>query len=294
MIRYTIADLEKLSGIKAHTIRIWEQRYNALKPMRTPGNTRYYDAQQLQRLLNVVSLSETGKKISELFALTEGEIRILLDEQIKITQADNAQFEYSISQMVVAGLSYHEVEFEKQFSACIVRYGMKCTYLHVIQPMLVRIGLLWGKDELCPSQEHFLSNLIRQKILSSIDGLAYPRDKTRNWLLFLPEGEYHEIGLMFSNYIIRSAGHKTVYLGGNVPLSSVTSAISDVGPTDLLFFFIRNRPVEEAQNYVKEIHKYSNQTAIHLAGNKKLIEQLTMEGNIDWIQSAHELERFLI
>ena len=294
MTRYTIADLEKLSGIKAHTIRIWEQRYDALKPMRSPGNTRYYDDNQLRKLLNVVSLSEKGKKVSELFSMSEGEIKLLLEQRIENSKAANSQFEYFISQMLIAGLSYSEAEFEKQFSACLVRYGMKNTYLNIIQPMLVRIGLIWGKDDLCPSQEHFLSNLIRQKILSSIDGLSYPSNDKKVWLLYLPNGEYHEIGLMFSNYIIRSAGQKTIYLGSNVPFNSILSTIHDTNPTDLFFFFIRNRAVEETQDYLKELGKRSKNIVIHLAGNKKLIEQLKLEKKMNWIQSVDELEKQLL
>ena len=294
MNRYTISDLEKLSGIKAHTIRIWEQRYDALKPMRSPGNTRYYDDRQLRKLLNVVSLSENGKKISELFSMSELEIKLLLEQQIENSKSANSQFEYFISQMLIAGLNYNEAEFEKQFSACLVRYGMNNTYLNIIQPMLFRIGLIWGKDDLCPSQEHFLSNIIRQKILSSIDGLSYPSNDKKNWLLYLPEGEYHEIGLMFSNYIIRSAGQKTIYLGSNVPFNSILSTVHDTNPTDLFFFFIKNRAVEEASDYLKELRKHSKNSTIHFAGNKKLIEQLKLGKNMNWIQSAEELEKQLL
>src|SRR5689334_21925017 len=113
MHSYTIADLEQLSGIKAHTIRIWEQRYNALKPKRSPGNTRYYDDKQLRKLLNIVSLSATGKKISELFSLPESTLKTLLQEQIEQTKSPDTQFEYFISQMIVAGLNYDEENFEK-------------------------------------------------------------------------------------------------------------------------------------------------------------------------------------
>ncbi|HNS12499.1 MAG TPA: MerR family transcriptional regulator [Bacteroidia bacterium] len=293
MNRYSISDLETISGIKAHTIRIWEQRYDALKPMRSPGNTRYYDDQQLRKLLNIVSLSDTGKKISELFSLSDEQIKILLEEQIENLKAANIQYEYFISQMLISGLSYNEAEFEKQFSACILRYGLKNTYLKIIHPMLVRIGLVWGKDDLCPSQEHFLSNLIRQKIISSIDGLPYPTNDKKNWLLFLPNEEYHEIGLIYSNYLIRAAGQKTVYLGSNVPFDSVLSTIHDITPTDIFLFFIRNRSVAEAQEYLTEVRKRSKNATIHISGNKKLIEQLRLEKNMYWHQSVEDLEKKL-
>jgi len=294
MHSYTISDLEQLSGIKAHTIRIWEQRYNALKPKRSPGNTRYYDDEQLRKLLNIVSLSATGKKISELFAMSNSSLKTLLQEQIDNTKSPDTQFEYFISQMLIAGLNYDEANFEKHFSACIVRYGMRNTYIQIIHPMLVRIGLIWSKDELCPAQEHFLSNIILKKIHASTDGLPFPDPNKKSWMLFLPEGETHEIGLLFSNYIIRSAGQRTIYFGSNVPFDSLKDPIKDIQPTDILFFFIRNRPEEEAQTYLKELSALRKNTRLHLAGNKKLIEKLKLEKNINWIQSVHELEKILI
>ena len=293
MQHYSIADLEKLSGIKAHTIRIWEQRYKALKPKRSPGNTRYYDDNQLRKLLNVVSLSETGKKISELFALPEANLKELLQEQIEKTKSADPQFEYFISQMIVTALNYDEAGFEKHFSASLVRYGMRNTYTNIIYPMLVRIGLIWGKDELCPAQEHFLSNLIMQKIHASADGLPFPENDKKRWILFLPEWESHEIGLLFSNYLIRSAGQRTFYFGSNVPFDSLKEGVRDIQPTDLFLFLIGNRSIDEVQAYIKEVLKLSPDTKVHLAGNNKLIEQLKPEKKINWIQSVEELEKQL-
>jgi len=294
MTHFSISELEQLSGIKAHTLRIWEQRYNALSPMRSSGNTRYYDSRQLQKLLNVVSLSETGKKVSELFALSEQEINLLLDQQISLTTPTNSQFEYFISQMIIAGMNYNEMDFEKHFSACLLRYGMKNSYLNVIQPMLVRVGLIWGKDAINPSQEHFLSNLLKQKILTSIDGLPYASNVKKKWVLFLPNGEFHEIGLILSNYLIKSAGQSTIYLGANVPFQSILSTINDTNPTDLLFFFIVNRPIKEVQKYFDDLCKFSKSINIHIAGNKKLIEQIKIGKKVNWIQSIEELEKQLI
>lgn len=294
MNQYSIGDLEQLSGIKAHTIRIWEKRYNALTPKRSLGNTRFYDDSDLRKLLNVVSLFESGRKISELFSMSEAQLNELLQEKIESSKSANMQFEYFISQMIIAGLNYNEVGFEKLFSACLLRSGMKSTYVNVIYPMLFRVGLIWGKDELGPAQEHFLSNLIKQKIHASIDGLSFVENEKKSWLLFLPSYESHEIGLLFSNYLIRSVGIKTVYLGSNVPFNSLKESINAIQPSNLLLFFIRNFPVEEAQDYLKELHKISYNTEIHIAGNKKLIEQLTLEKNMYWIKSVEDLEKRLL
>jgi MerR family transcriptional regulator, light-induced transcriptional regulator len=291
---YSISDLEKLSGVKAHTIRIWEQRYKALKPNRSQGNVRYYDDEQLRKLLNVVSLAETGKKISELFAMSEADINALIQEQIEITKLSASQFEYFISQMIIAGSNYDETGFEKLFSASLVRYGMRNTYTHIIYPTLFRVGLIWGKDEINPAQEHFLSNLIKQKIHASIDGLSFPANDKKCWLLFLPKGETHDIGLLFGNYLIRSAGQKTIYLGSDVPLDSLKSSVDDNRPTDLFFFFIRNRSEEEAQEYINELNTLDKNVTIHIAGNTKLISHLKLEKQTNWIQSVDELEKLLL
>jgi MerR family transcriptional regulator, light-induced transcriptional regulator len=293
MNRYSISDLEQLSGIKAHTIRVWERRYKGLKPMRSEGNTRYYDDKQLKRLLNVVSLSDTGRKISELFSLSETGLNALIDEQIEVKKPANPQFEHFIAKMIVEGLSYNEAEFEKYFSACLVRYGMRETYMNIIYPMLVRIALIWGQDVLCPAQEHFMSNLIKQKLLAAIDGLAYPANDKKPWLLFLPEEEYHEIGLLFASYLIRLSGHKTIYLGSNVPFDSLKEAVRDTNPANMLCFMVHNRHLKPAQDYINNLSTLSKDIKIHLAGHEKLISQLKLKKNVDWIKSVSDLEKKL-
>jgi DNA-binding transcriptional MerR regulator len=291
--KYTISDLEQISGIKAHTIRIWEKRYKALRPMRSAGNTRYYDERQLQKLLNVVSISETGKKISELFSLPEAELNRLLEEEITNSHSSDTQFEYFISQMLVSGLSYNEPAFEKNFSACLLRYGMNNTYQNIIYPMLVRIGLIWGKDELCPAQEHFISNLVRQKILAAIDGLPLITASKQNWLLYLPEGEDHEIGLMFSSYMIRSTQKRTIYLGAHVPLTSLKEAINENQPTHILFFMVKNHPLNETQEYLKKVRSLSKEAILHMAGNKKIMSKLKLDKKMHVIQSIEQFKDLL-
>lgn len=290
MMRYSIADLERLSGIKAHTIRIWEQRYNVLTPNRTAGNTRYYDDDQLRRLLNISSLSDSGIKISELVALSETEFNILLEkQQEQLINKEDSGIEFFISQMISAGLDYNEAAFDKHFSATLLRFGIKNAYVGVIHPMLVRIGLMWGKAELCTAQEHFVSNLIRQKILAATDGLPFPEANKQCWLLFLPQEEDHETGLLFANYLIRLSGQKTIYLGNRVPLQSLRNTALSIKFDHLLFLFVSNRPVKEAELYLKELGKIFKQSKIHIAGNPKLISQLTLTPKINWVQSVNDL-----
>ena len=151
MNSFSITDLQQFSGIKAHTIRIWEQRYKALKPMRTEGNTRFYDGSQLRRLLNIVSLMNAEYKVSELCSMPDKILNELLDIQLNKNISSDFAIEYLISQCVVASLEFNEEKFDKFFSNTVLRFGIKDTYVKVIYPLLVRLGLMWAKDVLPPS-----------------------------------------------------------------------------------------------------------------------------------------------
>jgi hypothetical protein len=159
--------------------------------------------------------------------------------------------------------------------------------------MLIRIGFIWGKDELCPAQEHFISNIIRQKIIAATDSLPINTKNEKVWILYLPEGENHEIGLLFANFMIRSAGHKTIYLGSQVPLQSLSEAIHDNHPTDILFFLTNKRIIAKVQSYLSDLSSFSSKVKIYLSGNKNMIEELKLKKNMQWIQSVEQLEILL-
>ncbi len=162
MDQFSISQLSQFSGIKPHTIRIWEQRYKALKPHRSEGNTRYYDGTQLRRLLNIVSLSTTGTKISRLCSMSDEEL-FQLREEYEGQAAKNNDYEYFINQLISGGMGYDEANFEKAFSHCLLRFGLQKSYVKVIYPMLNRIGLMWSTNNIPPSQEHYISNLVKTK-----------------------------------------------------------------------------------------------------------------------------------
>jgi len=293
-MNYSISDLEQLSGVQVHTIRIWERRYNALEPMRSAGNTRSYNDDHLRRLLNIVSISQTGLKISQVCALSEKEMNDLLKKEIDQTISSIANFEYYISQLLKYGLVYNEFEFDRLISKCILKYGMTDTYKQVMYPLLVRLGLMWRKDNLCPAQEHFLSNIIRQKLYSAINNIPPVSMVKSSWLLFLPEDEGHDIGLLFANYILKLAGHQVIYLGSRVPLDSIKDAMEYNQIQHMLLFMVRNRPVENANEYFNELSTKFPETRIHLAGNTKLISELKLAENINWFQSIIEFEQTII
>jgi DNA-binding transcriptional MerR regulator/methylmalonyl-CoA mutase cobalamin-binding subunit len=290
---YSISDLEKLSGIQAHTIRIWEQRYHALKPLRSAGNTRYYEDSELKRLLNIVTLCESGLKISKICALTDEEMRAYIEKDIQAVSVDNKKFEPYVSRILNHGLAYDEVIVNRLLSKCIEHYGLTVTYKDVIYPLLVRLGLFWQKDSVCPAQEHFLSNLIRQKLFAAIDALPAPVNPQATWLLFLPEDEGHEIGLVYANYVLRNAGVKVIYLGSHVPLSSLKETVKDNKVDYLLFFMIHARLAADAQKYINSLSEQFPDLHLHLSGSPKLISDLKLPEKINWFKSIEALENFI-
>ena len=294
MNQFSISQLAQFSGIKAHTIRIWEQRYKALNPKRSEGNTRYYDGEQLRRLLNIVSLSGTGKKISSLCGMKDEELYRLVEEYTAeaVQQTD---FQYFVNQLISAGMTYDEINFHKIFSHCQVRFGLQDTYKKVIYPLLDRIGLMWLSNSIPPSQEHYISNLLCQKIFTAIDALALPKEdkEHESWVLFLPENEFHEIGLLYSNYVLRSKGQKVIYLGPNVPLASVKGTLADTGAANLLLFLVHKDAPENLEQYLVELQELQEGTQIWIAGNSSFKEEAVKNVSINWLFSTDDLEERL-
>jgi hypothetical protein len=250
MNNFSISQLQQFSGIKAHTIRIWEQRYNALTPNRSEGNTRYYDDSQLRRLLNIVSLMDSEYKVSELCLMPDEKLFNLIKSKLVSNSVEASSAAYFVSQLIAAGMCYDVAAFEKIFSTSIKKFGIRDTYIKVIYPLLDRIGLMWSCDTMPPAQEHFISNIIRQKLFSAIDELPPAKSLKDTWLLFLPENEFHEIGLLFSYYVIRNAGKRVVYLGSNLPLDTLISAAKDINPSNLLFFLVHNDAPGECEKSI--------------------------------------------
>lgn len=290
---FSISQLAQFSGIKAHTIRMWEQRYNALNPQRSEGNTRYYDNSQLMRLLNIVSLMDEGYKISELCRLPDDELTQRL-KQIESHNGPQNPEEYYIAQLVAAGINYDEWHFEKIFSHCLLRMGMKETYLKIMYPLISRIGLMWTQTEVLPGHEHFISNIIRQKFFTALDSLPPVVDDQKDWLLFLPENEFHELGLLHAHYLIRASGRKSYYLGANLPLDSLISTVKQINPDNLLLFMVHNETPERAQAYLDDLRSLFPDTGIYVSGKTELLESLSFHPPTHWLEEPKKLEQALI
>jgi DNA-binding transcriptional MerR regulator len=290
---YSISDLERLTGVQTHTIRIWERRYNALVPMRSAGNTRFYDDNQLRRLLNIVTLSKSGLKISHVCGLTEEEMNLLLEEEVTQSASPVEKFEYYISQLLSFGLSYDEYQFDELISKAIAEFGLKDTYINIMYPMLVRLGLMWRSDNICPAQEHFMSNIIRHKISAASEQVVLKQETGATWVLFLPEEDDHDIGLLFANFLLKSAGHKVIYLGSKVPVDSVRDVIDRVEVQHLLVFMIRTETATSVASYLEELSAAFKAQEIHVAGSSRILAEVEMKGNVKWMRSIDDLEEII-
>jgi methanogenic corrinoid protein MtbC1 len=257
--------------------------------MRSAGNTRLYNDDHLRKLLNIVSLSETGLKISQVCALPDEEIERLLKLEIDKYRAADA-YEYYISQLLAYGISYNEADFNQLINKCINAYGMIETYKSVLYPLLVRLGLMWRMDHICPAQEHFLSNIIRQKLFAAINELPVNGGNGSSWLLFLPEDEDHDIGLLFANYMLRFHGHKVLFLGSKVPVESVKDALSKNKVDQIMLFMVRSRPLAGAKEYLYHLREEFTNINLYIAGNNRVIEGIELPKNISWFRDIEEFE----
>ena len=292
MNNFTISQLQQFSGIKAHTIRIWEQRYNALQPNRSVGNTRYYDNTQLRRLLNIVSLIGNQYKVSELCLMPDEKLFQLIHTQLKTFTKEDKSEEYYISQLISAGLSFDSNAFEKLFAAAVHRFDIRNTYIDIIYPMLVRLGLLWTADSLPPAQEHFISNFIRQKLFSAIDALPQKPKAKETWVLFLPENEFHELGLLFSNYLIKNSGGNVIYLGSSLPFDTLVNVVREIKPENVLFFLVQRDSPDTIKKYLITLAK-SVRAKIYVGANGTLFKSATQPKQIHLLSSVEDLEKVL-
>ncbi len=290
MSSYSIRDLEQLSGIKAHTIRIWEQRYNIIQPKRTDTNIRTYDDQDLKLILNISLLKDHGYKISEISKLSLEEI----SNEVLVISDQKLSYPDQIHALTISMIDLDEERFEKIISTNFLRFGFENTMTNIIYPFLSRIGTLWMTGSIGPAQEHFMTNLIRQKIIVAIDSQVIKyRPDSKKFMLFLPEGELHEIGLLFASYIIRSHNHRVVYLGQTLPFTELMFAY-DVHKPDFIFSTITSVPAnDEVQLYVDRLCKQFPDSKILLTGYQVIGQDIQLEPNATIINKTSDLVELL-
>ncbi len=290
MAKYSIKELENLSGIKAHTIRIWEKRYNLIKPDRTDTNIRYYCDTELKRLLNIAILNRHGIKISNIAHLTDAE----LTEKVVSVSSDPSNAETNIENMVLAMVDMNEARFEKILSRYIMNEGFENAVVKIIFPFFEKIGLLWQTGSINPAHEHFVSNLFRQKLMVAIDNLPVTDNQTaKRFVLFLPEGEYHELGLLFYYYLVKKSGKLIYYLGSSVPYTDVVETAKMV-KADYLFTSITSSITGlKTSEYLNKLSKEFPFQTIFVTGLQVKEGIQNIPSNVQKISSPLDLNEFI-
>ena len=273
---YSIADLEKLSGVKAHTIRIWEKRYNIVEPNRTDSNIRFYDDFQLKRILNISFLIRQGLKISKIAKLNNEDI----ESKVREKSAVSSDSELFINDIIVSTLTFDKELFESTFAKSLKVFGFENFYEKVIIPSLNKIGYLWSSGELFPAQEHFLSNLLKQKLYAMLDSTSPQIKSDKTVLLFLPPWENHDFALIFSDIVLQSLGFNVINIGKSISTESIYECIKKIQPDFLFTTVIVGHKVNEIQRFCDGITSHNYNGMLTIAGNVDLLKLVRVKGKV--------------
>ena len=289
MSSYTIKDLEQISGIKAHTIRIWEQRYGFLQPQRTETNIRTYSADELKVILNVSLLNKYGYKISHINKMSSAEIE---DKIFGLNHLD-AEKERVVNALIKDMVSLDMLSFERQLDNYIAQKGVEKTITEIIFCFLERVGVLWITNHINPAQEHLASNIVRQKIILGIEKLPKMYNNAKLIVLFMPEGEYHEIGLLFVHFLLKSKGYNVDYLGTNVPIVDL-KYLTEYKKVDYLYAHI-TAPTRgfKMNKFMEQLGQINKDIPMILTGQMMQEYKGSVPGNIRVLQSLSETMGFL-
>lgn len=289
MSHYSIKEIEQLSGIKAHTLRVWEQRYNFIKPKRTETNIRYYNDADLKLVLNISLLKDKGYKISKICCMTIEEFQ---EEVLRLSE-NKMGFPEQINDLTLAMLELDEDRFEKIFSTSILQIGFERTIIDLIFPFFQKIGILWQTGTISPAQEHFITNLIKQKIIVAIDGqLINSVNYNKKYLLFLPENELHEISLLFSAYIVKSRNHNIIYIGQDVPHLDLVNIYKDHNPDFLLTILTTSPPLKDVQDYIYKLSNSFPNSKIIISGHQVIGLKIDLPENVIFLKELQSLIDF--
>ncbi|KRP12499.1 MAG: hypothetical protein ABR95_13295 [Sphingobacteriales bacterium BACL12 MAG-120813-bin55] len=274
---YSIKDLERLSGIKAHTIRMWEQRYGVLKAVRTATNIRCYDDEDLKHLMSLALLNKRGHRISNLARLSAEE----LAGMVQGLSESGSDYDKQVEALVIATIDYDDAKFEKILNTAILQIGFEETFKCIVFPFLEKIGVLWISGTMMAAQEHFMTQLLRQKILVAIDGhVRRETPQSKKFLLFLPNGEWHELTLLFLSYLLKSRNHQVTYLGASVPLKEVLTVGETLKP-DFFYTIITAVPTEySVDDYLNTIADKFPKSTVYASGSQFINTPHSLRDNV--------------
>ena len=292
---FSIRDLENLSGIKAHTIRIWEKRYNLLSPERTTTNIRTYSLPSLQKLLNITLLYNNGFKISKIAAIPAGEI----PEVVKGIISNQGNENHAVNTLKMAMINFDQALFQKTYNQLLKKRSFRSVFWDVFIPFLNQLGLLWQTDTISPAHEHFITNQIKQKVYTSSEKLLAmePVKVDKVFVLYLPENEIHEIGLLFVNYEILLKGYKTIYLGQSMPIENLIDLKNNFKNIHFLSYFTVAPTKDRLDKYIGTFNKkVANDTGAKLwilGQQVKLLKQQDLPANVRTFESIEALSSIL-
>jgi len=284
MNRFSIKDIENLTGIKAHTIRIWEQRYGILRPKRTPTNIRFYDAEDLKSALRISLLNSFGYKISRIHQMTEEDMNGLIN---KISDAD-FKLQILTNELLQAALSMNSILFEQLLNNNIRKRGIEATIEGLVFKYLEKVGLMWMTNNLIPAQEHLSSHVIYRKLAFAIDQLPLEASGP-GVLLFLPEGEIHDIGLMYVHYLLRKAGMQAVYVGANTPMQDVEAVYKVCKPHYLYTHLSSVAESLDGARYLKKLAESFPDARIMVSGGLLKKKKFQPAANMQFLYSLTEV-----
>jgi DNA-binding transcriptional MerR regulator len=286
MASYSIKDIETLTGIKAHTLRIWEQRYNFLEPKRTDTNIRYYTDEQLRLILNISMLNKNGFKISKIANMNWDE----LQQEVLRLSATRDEPDFLLDSLINSMIDFDENRFEKTLSQSIVKHGFEETFSKVVFPMMERTGILWATGVIRPAQEHFISNLIRRKLCVAIDNqFIKENENTRRFVLFLPEGETHELLLLFTEYVLRSRNHHVAYIGNSLPFDDIEFINRAFRPNYFVTYITVPLAGFSLKNYIEKLSESFPDKTIFIGGAQIRQYRLNLPENVLVIHSVQNL-----
>jgi methanogenic corrinoid protein MtbC1 len=289
MTKFTIKDLENLSGIKAHTIRIWEQRYSFLKPSRTDTNIRYYSNDDLKAILNISILNKYGYKISHINRMSVSDVQARVAE-LNIAGAPQERIVNELIQLMV---DLDTAGFEKLVDKQIAAAGIEKTIIRIIFPFFERIGILWQTGHINPAQEHLITNIIRQKLIVGIDQAKSLIKVKRSFLLFLPEGEHHELGLLLVYYLLKRKGAEVSYIGANVPLKDA-QFVAEIKKPDFVYIHLTSTSSGfNFQKFLTQTSEKISRSRIIVSGHVTQDYKKALPKNVEFKHSLVELVEFI-
>ncbi len=286
---YSIKDLETLSGIKAHTIRIWEKRYDLLKPERTDTNIRYYTDDDLKRMLNVSLLVRNGYKISKVAAWKEDDIKQTVLDVAKTKKSEEGY----VDQLLLFMVNFDNVGFAALVNEIIKKYGLEEAMQNLFFALFERIGTFWQVGSIFPAQEHYITSFIRQKIITAIDEHGIINSKEKTILFYLPEEELHELSLLFYSYLAIKSGYNIIYLGQFVPFADLEKIRLHVKLDFIFTAFISPIQKEDLENYLGKLKELYQHQKVFITGWQIKEHAPKLPRNFKVVKDYREFKKYL-